>query len=93
MPVSGEANFDMERTALTVGGFTQPVVARGVIELQASIEKGLTQRFLWLCRNPSFGKMESLELIDESFVSYLGEFNATLLPNVYITGCHYILHM
>ena len=30
--VSGDANFEMERTALVVGGFTQPVVAKALIE-------------------------------------------------------------
>ena len=41
--VSGEANSDMENTALTVGDFTQPIVAKSLIELPASSEKGLTQ--------------------------------------------------
>ena len=72
-PVSRDANFDMERTALTVGGFTQPVTAQGLIELPTSIEKGLTQRFLWLCPRPSYSKLESLELVNEEFVTFLGE--------------------
>ena len=38
--VSGDANFKMENTALTVGGFTQQD------RLSASVEKGLTQHFL-----------------------------------------------
>ena len=32
--VSGDANFVMSSTQLTVGGFTQPGVARGLIESQ-----------------------------------------------------------
>jgi hypothetical protein len=63
----------MERTALTVGGFTQPSVAKGLIELPASIEKGLSQRFLWLFPRPSFSMLESLEIVDENFCCYLGE--------------------
>lgn len=63
----------MERTALTVGGFTQPSVAKGLIELPTSIEKGLTQRFLWIFPKPSFSKFEDLELVNENFFSYLGE--------------------
>ena len=43
----------MERTALiTVGGFTQPNVAKALIENSSSFEKGLTQRFLGLFQKP-----------------------------------------
>lgn len=63
----------MERTALTVGGFTQPLTAQGLIELPSSIKKGLTQRFLWLFPSPSYSKLESLDSIDEVFVTFLGE--------------------
>lgn len=41
--VSGDANFSMDVTALTIGGFTQPMVARNLIELQASVEKDCPQ--------------------------------------------------
>ena len=71
--VSGDANFDMQRTALTVGGFTQPSVGRALIEFPASIEKGLTQRFLWIFPKPSFSPFNSLELIEENFSQYLGK--------------------
>ena len=63
----------MQRTALTVGGFTQPSVGRALIELPASIEKGLTQRFLWIFPKPSFSPFNSLELIEENFSQYLGK--------------------
>ena len=52
---------------------TQPSVARALIELPASVEKGLTQRFLWIFPKPSFANFDSLELIEEKFSSYLGE--------------------
>lgn len=71
--VSGDANFSMERTALTVGGFTQPSVARALIELPASVEKGLTQRFLWIFPKPSYANFDSLELVEEKFSLYLGK--------------------
>ena len=61
----------MERIALTVGGFTQPSVAKGLIELPASTEKGLSQRFLWIFPRPLFSMLESLEMVDEKFCSYL----------------------
>ena len=73
--VSGDANFCIERTALTVGGFTQPATARDLIERPASVEKGLTQRFLWLIPEPSFSKFDSLEPANEEFVSHLSEFD------------------
>lgn len=71
--VSGDANFHMDKTALTVGGFTQPSVARALIELAASIEKGLTSRFLWIFPKPSYAGFSTLELIEEDFSRYLGD--------------------
>ena len=35
----------MEHTSLTFGSFTQPSVARNLIEMLANVEKGLSQRF------------------------------------------------
>ena len=39
--VSGEANFAMHHTGLTVGGFIQPSIARNLIEILSNDEKGL----------------------------------------------------
>lgn len=36
----------MENTSLTIGGFTQPAVARPIVELPSNVEKGLSSRFL-----------------------------------------------
>lgn len=33
-------------SSLTIGGFTQPAVARPIIELPSNVEKGLSSRFL-----------------------------------------------
>ena len=71
--MTGNANYSMERTALTVGGFTQPNVAKAIIDNASSVEKGLTQSFLWLFPKPSFSKFETLEMIDEQFSEYLGK--------------------
>ena len=71
--MTGNANYSMERTALTVGGFTQPNVAKALIENSSSVEKGLTQRFLWLFPKPSFAKFDTLEMIEEQFSNYLGK--------------------
>ena len=70
--VSGEANFVMDQTSLTVGGFTQPAVARSLIELPSNIEKGLTTRFLWIFPKPCYAKFESLEPVNEEFTTALG---------------------
>ena len=43
--VTGDANFDMAKTSLTVGGFNQPSFALLLIEMPGSAEKGLTQYF------------------------------------------------
>ena len=63
----------MDRTSLVVGGFTQPVVARALIEQPGSIEKGLAQRFLWMFPQPVFAEFASLEPIDEKFTDSLGK--------------------
>ena len=67
--VSGEANFSIARTALTVGGFTQPQVAKALIEQPP--DKGLAQRFLWIIPCPTYSKFETLEAPDEDFIQYM----------------------
>ena len=67
LPVTGDANFSMETTSLTIGGFSQPGVARTLIEQPGSIETGLTQRFLWSFPKPSYARFGTLEAVDEHF--------------------------
>ena len=55
-------------------------MAKGLIELSASYEKGLTQRFLWLFPKPSFAKFDMLETIDETFSEHLDELNIHVYP-------------
>ena len=57
----------MESTYLTLSGFTQPSVARNLIELEANAEKGLSQRFLWVFPKPSYAEFQSLEPVDCQF--------------------------
>ena len=71
-PVTGEANFSMKSTSLTVGGFNQPSVARSLIELPGNAEKGLSQRFLWFFPKPVYGDFDSLEPIDSKFIDKIG---------------------
>ena len=42
-PVTGDANFHIDSTSLTVGGFNQPSIARTLIEIPCNAEKGLSQ--------------------------------------------------
>ena len=74
LPVTGEANFSMETTSLTVGGFSHPGVARTLIEQPGSIETGLTQRFLWSFPKPSYARFGTLEAVDEHFTELLGSY-------------------
>ena len=76
--VSGDANFAMSSTQLTVGGFTQPGVARGLIEMPANSEKGFSHRFLWFFPNPLFEKFSSLGKVDQEFVNKMSTYK--LLP-------------
>ena len=73
--MSGDANFNMSITGLTVGGFTQPTVARNLLELPQAVEKGLVQRFLWIIPKPSFGTFASLQPAKKDFSDYLGMYN------------------
>ena len=59
--MTGDANFQRKTT---VGGFSQPSVARSLIKQSSSAEVGLTQRFLWNFPKP----ICSLEEVDEHLV-------------------------
>ncbi len=71
--VTGDANFCMDSTNLTLGGFTQPGVARSLIELPSNAEKGLSQRFLWIFPQPKYADFETLEPVDSIFCDKLGK--------------------
>ena len=72
--VTGDANFTMTKTSLTVGGFNQPAMARSLIELPGNAEKGLSQRFLWMFPKPVNSDFQSLAEVDQEFVSKLGKY-------------------
>ena len=71
--VSGEANFSMPHTGLTIGGFTQPSVARNLLEQPVNIEKGLCQRLLWLVPKPTSVPFEDLQCVDKEFTTAIGK--------------------
>ena len=91
--VSGDANFTMKHTGLTIGGFTQPVVAQNLIEIQANVEKGLCQRFLWVAPQPATVSFNDLQQVDQEFSTALGKqilintHACTYLP-MYLPVCH-----
>ena len=63
----------MNRTALTVGGFTQPQSPKTLIELPSSLEKGLTQRILWMFPQPCFSDIEKLEIVNKDFEDHISK--------------------
>ena len=74
--VTGDANFTMESTSLTVGGFSQPSIARSVIEQCGSAEIGLAQRFLWLFPQPAYSRFETLQPVKKEFTESLSEYQS-----------------
>lgn len=94
--MSGDANFTMKHTGLTIGGFTQPVVARNLIEIQANVEKGLCQRFLWIAPQPATVSFNELQRVDEEFSTALGKqflFNMYMLVHIrkqLLCICHHL---
>ena len=68
--VTGEANFSIKNTSLTIGGFNQPNIARN---LTGNAEKGLSQRFLWICPKPVYSSFTTLEPVDQNFTDRIGE--------------------
>jgi len=72
--VSGEANFKMDHTGLTIAGFTQANVAKGLIEAIPNVEKGLSQRFHWLFPKPNPIKFADLQSVKEEFSDAIGTY-------------------
>jgi hypothetical protein len=65
--VTGDANFQMKRTGLSLGGFIQPAPARTLLELNTSVEKGFCQRILWCVPKPTMASFSELEKVDGQF--------------------------
>lgn len=66
----------MSSTRLTIGGFTQPGVARDLIEMPSNSEKGLSHRFIWIFPKPLYGKFASLKNVDKKFSSHIGNLHS-----------------
>lgn len=69
----------MEETNLVVGGFSQPSVARGLIEFPGNTEKGFSQRFLWIFPRPSHAHFETLQPVNREFTQQISKFNCPKL--------------
>ena len=57
----------MDETNLVIGGFSQPSVARALIEYTGNTEKGFSQRILWMFPKPTYAPFNSLEAMDKAF--------------------------
>ncbi len=61
----------MDRNSLIIGGFTQPGVARAIIEAQGGSQKGFCQRFMWVFPKPIFGHLDTLTTTNDQDLSKL----------------------
>ena len=77
--MTGDANFSMEETNLIIGGFSQPSVARALIEYSGNTEKGFSQRILWIFPKPAYAPFRSLEAVDQVFSEKIGNTNHTFM--------------
>ena len=73
--MSGDANFSIQQTGMTIGSFIQPSVARTLIEQQSNVEKGLCQRFLWIVPKLTIVKFDQLQQVDARFVTTIGRYS------------------
>jgi len=73
----------MASTMLTIGGFTQPGVARSLIEQPSNAERGLSSRFLWFFTESLYGSFKSLCEVDKEFVAKLSKLILCVDTNAY----------
>ena len=69
----------MDHTGLTIGGFIQPSVAKSLVEVQANVEKGLCQRFLWIAPKPAAVPFSKLKQVDKDFTASMGMRHSNVL--------------
>lgn len=82
----------MKHAGLTIGGFTQPFVARNLVDVQANVEKGLCQRFLWLVPEPNLVTYEQMCKVNEEFTTGIGESSPQLIlyPPAQFVMCSFL---
>ncbi|XP_015776962.1 PREDICTED: uncharacterized protein LOC107354970 [Acropora digitifera] len=81
--VTGNANFNMQRTTFTLFGFSQPFTAFPVIEDISNNAKGFTSRMLWFFPRPVFCKMRD-NILDQEESNNVEHFKEQL--DLYIHG-------
>ena len=70
LSVTGNANFHMTQTSLTLLGFTQPTSALPIISNAQNNSKGFTSRILWYFPEPIYSRLKDLKLTPEERVFY-----------------------
>ena len=65
LSVTGNANFHMTQTSLTLLGFTQPTSALPIISNAQNNSKGFTSRILWYFPEPIYSRLKDLKLTPE----------------------------
>ena len=63
----------MNSTNLTMGGFTQPAIARNMIEIPSNLEKELSHRFIWVFPKPLYQEFSELGKAVQTFIQRLGK--------------------
>lgn len=95
--VTGNANFNMQRTSFTFFGFTQPYTALPVIEDASNNAKGFTSRILWFFPEPVFSKMRETILtpsecvVVETFKGHLGNYILIVFYDQFL-GLQYLFY-
>ena len=64
----------MSSTMVTIGGFTQPGVARLIIEAPMNIDRGFSHRFMWFFPAPLYKNYDTLCEINQAFIDKLGTY-------------------
>ena len=92
--VTGNANYFMAKTSLSIFGFTQPHTALPIIQDAQNNVKGFTSRFIWYFPEPVFAKLRHTKLTEEeneilkAFQKNFGEFLASFCYNKSISDIY-----
>ncbi|KXJ21109.1 hypothetical protein AC249_AIPGENE27735 [Exaiptasia diaphana] len=86
--LTGNANFNMNRTSLALLGFTQPHTALPIIQDISNNVKGFTSRILWFFPKPIYTKYEDSKLKKEEIqeIDVLKRELVHTLAELYIHG-------
>lgn len=82
-PVSGDSDFKMSHTGLTIGGFTQPSMAKTLICNPSNSDKDICQRFLWLMLKPAAVGFDELQQVDKGVFTSNGGYLVIVYNYIY----------